>query len=201
MEEWVVDKEPTVAGREDGEVSDPESVRARIEFLLRLRAVRDFRPDPVPAAALDDMLAVARWTGTAANRQHWELVVVQDRAMLRQLAELEGYAQHLAGAPLGIVLVMAGRLAEQETYDEGRLAERIMLAAAAHDLGSCIGWLRGDGSEAAKRLLGIPVERTVRTILSVGYPDEVAGGARRKAADARKPIAAFVHYGRYGGTG
>ena len=181
-------------------MDDGRELRARIDLLRGLRAVREFRPDPVPHEALDDMLDVARWTGTASNRQHWEVVVVRDRDMLRRLAGLEGYARHLAGAPLGIVLVMAGRLPEQETFDEGRLAERLMLAAAAHGLGSCIGWLRGDGPEAAKALLGIPDDRLVRTLLSVGYPDEAARRARPKNPAARKPVAAFVHLDRYGGA-
>jgi nitroreductase len=143
------------------------------------------------------MLDVARWTGTASNRQHWELVLVENRKTLRTLGGLDGYAAHLAGAPLGVVLVMAGQLEEQETFDEGRLAERIMLAAEAHGLGSCIGWLRGAGQEEAKRLLGIPPERLVRTILSVGYPDEAARRARPTNRDARKPTEDFVHRARY----
>ena len=179
-------------------MTDCDAVRDQIDLLRGLRAVREFRPDPVPQAALDDMLEVARWTGTASNRQHWELVVVLDRGTLRHLAGLEGYAGHLVGAPLGVVLVMAGERAEQETFDEGRLAERIMLAAAAHGLGSCIGWLRGGGPDAAKALLGIPRERLVRTLLSVGYPDAAVRRARPTNRDARKPTSAFVHFDRYG---
>jgi len=178
-------------------MSDPTATQTQIAFLRRLRAVREFLPDPVPAAAIADLLAVARWTGTATNRQHWELVLVEDRETPRTLSGLEGYAAHLAGAPLGIVLVMAGKSAEQETFDEGRLAERIMLAAEAHHLGSCIGWLRGAGQEKAKHLLGIPSERLVRTLLSIGYPDEVARRARPLNPDARKPTEAFVHRERY----
>ena len=34
---------------------------------------------------------------------------------------------------------------EQETYDEGRLSERIMLAAAAFGVGSSVGWFRRSG--------------------------------------------------------
>jgi len=179
-------------------MSDQETTRAEIDLLRRLRAVREFRPDPVPAAALEEMLDVARWTGTASNRQHWELVVIEERATLRALAGMEGYAAHLAGAPLGIALVMAGELPEQETFDEGRLAERIMLAAEAHGLGSCIGWLRGEGQTAAKRLLGVPSEKELRTFLSVGYPDEAARRARPVNREARKPLGAFVHRERYG---
>jgi nitroreductase len=91
--------------------------------------------------------ALVRWSGSASNRQHWELVVVQKCETLQALAQCEGYAKHLAGAALGIVLVMAGEpdLVDQETFDEGRLSERIMLAAEAYGVGSCIGWRRRAG--------------------------------------------------------
>jgi nitroreductase len=174
-------------------MTEVESPR-EIAFLRRLRAVREFRPDPVPEAAVRDMLDVLRWSGSAGNRQPWEVVPVKDRETLRALAALEGFAEHLAGAPLGVVLVMAGRQPEQETFDEGRLAERIMLAALAYDLGSSIGWFRGGGTDEAKRILGIPPERLVRTAISVGYPS--AEAARR--GGRRKPMAEIVHRDRYG---
>ena len=172
-----------------------QTVEDRIAFLRRLRAVRRFRPDPVPQAVVDDLLEVARWTGSARNLQPWELVVIRDRETLRALAEVRGYAGHLADAPLGIVLVMSGERAEQETYDEGRLSERIMLAALAHGVGSSIGWLVGDGRAAAKEILGIPHERVVRTAISLGYPDEEARRAR--TGQARKPLPQIVHEERY----
>ncbi len=171
----------------------------RIAFLRGLRAVRAFRPDPVPQAALDDILDVARWSGSASNRQPWELIIVRDAEDRRKLAAVEGYAQHLAGAPLGIVLVMAGAAGqeEQEIYDEGRLCERIMLAASAHGLGSCIGWLVGGGSDDVMAFLDIPPARRVRTVISIGYPDEAALRARPKREQARKPLSEIVHDGKY----
>lgn len=172
--------------------------RPCIDLLRSLRAVRFFRPEPIPAAVLDDILQVVRWTGSARNLQPWEVVVIRDREMLRALAAQEGYAKHLAGAALGIALVMAGRLLEQETFDEGRLSERIMLAAAAHGVGSCIGWFAGEGREAAKALLGVPKERLLRTAISLGYTDEAAQRARPKPPQARKPLAEIVHWERYG---
>ena len=178
-------------------MSDAQTARDRIAFLRRLRAVRNFRPDPVPQEVVDDLLQVARWSGSASNRQPWELVVVRDPETLRQLAALEGSVKHLADAPLGIVLVLAGERPEQEAYDDGRLSERIMLAAAAHGVGSCIGWFRGEGREAARELLGVPQERTVRTVLSLGYPDEEARRARQRPAQARKPLSEIVHQERY----
>src|SRR5918999_1366818 len=92
----------------------------RIAFLRSLRAVRSFRPDPVPQEVVDDILEVARWSGSASNRQPWELVLIRDRETLGALTRVEGYANHLADASLGIVLVMAGERPTRETYDEGR---------------------------------------------------------------------------------
>ena len=168
----------------------------RIAFLRSLRAVRSFRPDPVPQEVVDDVLEVARWSGSASNRQPWELVVIRAKETLEALARLEGYARHLAGAPLGILLVMAGERPTQETYDEGRLAERVMLAALAHGVGSSVGWIVGGGREAAREILGVPEGRMVRTAISLGYPDEEA--RRRQAGRARKPLSEIVHYERYG---
>jgi nitroreductase len=168
----------------------------RLAFLRSLRAVRSFSPDPVPQEVVDDILEVARWSGSASNRQPWELVVIRDRETLGALARVEGYAGHLADAPLGIVLVMAGERHTQETYDEGRLAERIMLAAHAHGVGSSVGWIVGGGGDAAREILGVPEGRVVRTAISLGYPDEAA--RRRRAGQARKPLSEIVHEERYG---
>ncbi len=178
---------------------DTESAKRLIAFLRKLRAVRQFRPDPIPQEIINDVLEVARWSGSASNRQPWEFIVIRKRETLRALAAVEGYASHLANAPLGIVLVMAGEQdqAEQETFDEGRLSERIMLAAAAYGVGSSIGWFKGKGVRAAKEILGIPEHRLVRTAISLGYPDEQALRARPKPAQARKLLAALVHEERY----
>ncbi|HEY8738269.1 MAG TPA: hypothetical protein VIO62_14650 [Candidatus Dormibacteraeota bacterium] len=40
-----------------------------------------------------------------------------------------------------------------------------MLAALAHGVSSSIGWLDGAGRAEAKRLLGVPDKRLLRTIL------------------------------------
>jgi nitroreductase len=180
-------------------VIQTDNAKEFIALLRGLRAVRQFRAGALPQEAVDAILDVARWSGSASNRQHWEFVVIGERETLQALAKCEGYAGHMAGAALGIVVVMAGNadLVDQETYDEGRLSERIMLAAEAYGIGSCIGWLKGNGRKDAKGLLGIPQERLVRTVISLGYPDEEARRARPKVADARKPLSELVHWERY----
>jgi nitroreductase len=181
-------------------MANVKSTSDRVRFLRGLRAVRQFLPQPVPQHAIDDMLEVARWTGSANNRQPWEFVLIRDGETLRTLGAVPGAtARHLKGAPLGIVLVMSGdrQRAVHETYDEARLSERIMLAAAAHGLGSCIGWFTGTASAEAKRILGIPEERQVRTAISIGYPDPEARQARMRPPQPRKPLGELLHEERY----
>ncbi len=177
-------------------MTDKETAKDRLSFLRSLRAVREFRDEPVPREVVDDILEVARLSGSASNKQPWEFVVVTERATLDALAGVEGYADHLRRAPLGIVPVMAGEREEQEAYDEGRLCERIMLAALAHGVGSSIGWFVREGRSEAKELLDVPSGRTVRTAISLGYPDDVA--RRGRGAPSRKPLSEIVHEERYG---
>ena len=125
--------------------TDPSAL---VGFLKSLRTVRFFEQHkPVPENVLQDVLEVVRWSGSARNRQPWEFVVVRDRKTLKSLAACEGRAAHLANAALGIVLVMAGEpeFFEQETFDEGRLSERISLTAASYGVASAAGLVQGAG--------------------------------------------------------
>jgi nitroreductase len=171
----------------------------KIEFLRTLRSVRRFTDQPVPQEVIDDLLKVARWSGSAKNRQPWTFIVVQDREMIKQLSEAEGTARHLAGAPLAIVIAMDGDpdQVQQETFDEGVVSQRIQLAAYANGIGSAIGWFKGAGRDRVKELLGIPPERLVRTALSIGYEDVGAEGARSHRDQPRKPLEEIVRYERF----
>jgi nitroreductase len=178
-----------------------DSAAGRIEFLRGLRATRQLRPDPVPDAALHDILEVGRWSGSAGNRQPWEMVVVRDRAMLQRLASIDGAtAGHLATAAVGIAIVMHPEAPDLDAYDEGRFAERILLAAAAHGLGAAVGHFTGPGetwaaSAEAKRLLGIPEALMLRETISVGYPAEHL--QKTPNPPGRKPLEQLVHWERY----
>src|SRR3979490_1387262 len=103
----------------------------QIRLLRGLRAVRRFSDREIPAEALDDILGVARWTGSSKNTQPWGLIVIGDRDTLGRLARLGQYADHLAAAPLAVAITME-RATFSTEFDKGRLAQNIMLAAWAH---------------------------------------------------------------------
>ena len=69
-----------------------ENPQQFIRLLRGLRAVRQFRPGAIPQEVIDALLEVARWSGSAGNRQHWELVVIQEKRTLQALARCEGFA-------------------------------------------------------------------------------------------------------------
>lgn len=169
---------------------------AILTFLRELRNIRHYQDTPVPDDVLHEILEVARWSGSAKNAQPWSFVVIRDQVTLGALADLPGFVKHVNRAPLGIMLVMDGHAdqAAAETFDEGRLTERIMLAADALGLVSSIAWYGGPTSTSASRILGIPEGRLVRTLISIGYPDRDAHLANPNGLSGRKELSATVHY-------
>lgn len=167
--------------------------------LRSLRQARRFTGQPVPDEIVNDLLEVARWTGSSKNTQPWHFIVVTDPEVRQQLSTAGPYAGFLAGAPLVIVVAMAGRNPGSESYDEGRVTERVMLAAASHRLGSGTGWFLpgAEGADRVKELLGIPSEMSVRQAIGIGY---VADGEQRvsSVAGGRKPLDEIVSRGRFG---
>jgi nitroreductase len=186
-------------------VESPEALKLT-GFLKSLRAVRRFAADPIPDEVLDDILAVARWTGSSKNTQPWHLVVVRERATLEQLATCGPYAGHLAGARAAIVLVMEDG---NRRFDEGRLAQNIMLAGWARGLGSCIGSLYPDANKRrARALLDVPAEKWLHTAISLGYPADPSAlrlsanrGGLTDVPLGRQNFADFVSWERYGAAG
>ena len=169
----------------------------QVEFLRRLRTVRDFTSQPVPEEVLRDVLEVGRWTGTANNKQPAEIVVVRDQAAREKLTQYGANTASKAAAAL--VIVMSGETEREEldVFDEGRIAERLCLAAAAHGLGSGVTWLKGEGPEHAKEFLGIPKEKRVRTVVCVGHRDEAAIKAKPRHPQPRRELGDVARWERY----
>jgi nitroreductase len=140
------------------------------DLIKSLRSVRWFSERAVSDDVLLDILDTGRWTGSAKNTQPWDLIVVKNRSTLEALAMCGRYAGHLATATLALALVMRGDDVST-LMDEGRLMQNLMLGAWAHGVGSCIASIYpADSEQRARELLGIPPDRHLRTMLSLGYP-------------------------------
>ncbi len=158
-------------------------------FILGLRAIRDFKPDPLAEEDLAAILEAGRWTGSSKNRQDWSFVVITDRERLQELAEHGDFTQPVRDSAATIVLVQE---AGGNMFDIGRAAQNIMLAAKAKGVASCPITLHRDAQ--ARRFLGAPEDRVTRYAVALGYPAE---GAEPRQYGGRKPADAVVHRERY----
>jgi nitroreductase len=172
-----------------------DHAEAMLGTMRRLRAVRDFADSPVDDAALHEIMRVARWSGSAENRQPWRFVVVRDRDLRERLAALTPEAPQVGRAPVVIGVVMPGERAVLDAFDEARAAERILLAAAALDLGAALAWVPQDARAAAASLLGVPEGRLLRTVIAIGHPAPAATTPKRASGPARLPLETLVHDG------
>jgi len=160
--------------------------------LRRTRQVRQFTDEPVDAAQLAAIADVARWTGSASNSQPWRFIVVTDVDVLRQIAEIgppQTRSLQTATAAIAIVLPTAedDRHEIGIAYDDGRAAERVLIAAGMLGLGAGIAWIRPDVRPAIGELLGLPADRYIRTIISLGHPTEAALAPKAAPGEARLP--------------
>jgi nitroreductase len=171
--------------------------KAIARLLRRVRQIRDFRPDPVPDDLLHEILEVARWTGSASNRQAWRFIVIRDAAMLKQIAEIGAPSTtHVGKAPLAIAVVMPGDAEVRNAFDEGRVTERILIAAELLGLGAGIAWVKADLRAQVHALLGVPEQQFVRSIVAIGDPTEAARKPKSEPGTARKPLDELVYQER-----
>ena len=159
------------------------------EFVVGLRAIRDYRDEPITDKDMTAILEAARWTGSSKNLQNWAFVVVQDRAQLDQLAGCGSFTDPVRNSAATIVIVEEAGGYE---FDSGRVAQNIMLAADAMGVASCPITLHR--REAAAELMGLTEGRTCHYAVALGYP---ATGAAPKKKGGRKSLDDLVHWERY----
>jgi coenzyme F420-0:L-glutamate ligase/coenzyme F420-1:gamma-L-glutamate ligase len=56
-------------------------------FLRTRRSIRRFKPDPIPAAVIENILTTATFAPSAHNRQPWRFCVVTDLSVKQKLAD------------------------------------------------------------------------------------------------------------------
>ena len=163
-----------------------------LRALRRTRQIRRFTGEPVTESDIQAILEVCRWTGSSMNTQQWQFIVIRDAAVRSRIAEISKYARHVGGAPVAIAIQMPGDDVETDAYDEGRVAERILIAAGAMDLGAGIGWAEEPERPEIGRLLGVTPPAFVRTIVSIGHPTDEARRPRTGPGTGRRPLEGFV---------
>jgi nitroreductase len=168
--------------------------------LLRVRQIREFTPDPVSPAALEAISEVGRWSGSSRNTQPWRFIVIRDEATLRRIAELglpQTRSLKTATAAIAIALPSDPKRAVSYAYDDGRAAERMLIAASFLGLGAAIAWILPEIRASIGELLGLPDGWIVRTIVALGHPTTAAQRPKSAPGTARRPRSEAVFEERW----
>jgi nitroreductase len=134
--------------------------------ILSLRTIREFTKEPITDESLDRILEAGRWSGSAKNVQPWHFIVIRNNDRLIELSKCGSYAQHLPGAQVAVAIVSDPVRAA--SFDAGRAAQNMMLAAWAEGIGSGIATMHDQA--CAKKVLRIPEDKDITIVLDFGYP-------------------------------
>ena len=177
-----------------------DSPAERLRPLRRTRQIREFTDEPVDRVDLEAIVDVARWSGSSRNSQPWRFIVLTDVAVLRRIAEVgmpQTRSLGTATAALAIVLPVDDAHELGLAYDDGRVAERVLISAGMLGLGAGIAWVRSAVRSPIGEVLGLPADRYVRTIVALGHPTEAALAPKTAPGTARLPREKTVYEERW----
>ena len=157
-----------------------------LELAKKRRSVRKYSSGAVPREAIDRCLEAARLAPSACNSQPWYFIVVDDRKLKDELADKAFSGVYSMNAFAGSAPVLIAVVTERSNYiarlggyfkgiqysliDIGITCEHLVLQAEEEGLGTC--WLGWFNEKAAKEVLGVPKNKKIDILISVGYPEE-----------------------------
>jgi nitroreductase len=189
---------------------NPSQINHTLELIHAHGSVRHYKPDALPVAMIETIVAAAQRTATSSNLQTYSIVAVTDAAKRARLSELCGNQKHVAEAPLFLAwcadLARLERVCELRGYtqvseytenfliaavDAAIAAQNAVLAAQSLGLGTCyIGSLRNNPAEVIE-LLGLPHLVFPLVGMTLGWP------ARQPPIRPRLPMSAVLHWETY----
>lgn len=146
--------------------------------ILTRVSVRRFTDDAVSDEQLTAILHAAMAAPSGVNKQPWEFVVVDDRELLTQLADVLPYAKMTANAPVAIVVcgnkqrVLQGVDDNLWEQDCSAASENILLAAHAIGLGgvwTCL-YPHPERIEPVRKILNISENLIPFNLIPIGHP-------------------------------
>jgi nitroreductase len=158
-----------------------------LEAIRKRRSVREYTGEPIPRADLETIVDAGRLAASGHNSQPWDFVVVTDRVMIEQLKVASLWMEQ-AGAIIAVVMDPGSRWWRE---DGSAAVENMLIAATALGYGSC--WLQGytmPREEEFKRLLKVPTEKRLLTLVPIGVP------VQWPTVD-KKTLAEVIHWERY----
>lgn len=175
-----------------------DEINSTIRDIMTRTSVRRYTDEPVDGRQVEIMLRAAMSAPTGVNRQPWEIIVVDKKELLTQLADTLPYAKMTSHAPIAFVMCGdASRFLEGDdatlwVQDLSAASENLLLAAHSLGLGgvwTCL-YPHPDRMKAVSGILGIPAGYVPFNLIPVGHP--AAGQNPRDKWDETR-----VHYNSF----
>ena len=114
-----------------------------LKVLTERRSCRSYRPDPIPAEILDQILEAGTFAATGMGRQSPIMIAVTDKSTRDQLSKMNADVMGAGndpfyGAPV-VIVVLADRSVPTYLYDGSLVMGNLM--NAAHSLGIASCWI------------------------------------------------------------
>jgi nitroreductase len=143
------------------------------------REGRKYAKREIPYEVRHRILDAGRLSGSSQNRQPWRFYVLEDRALVEQVAETVHAPSNVLGATFLVAITVAGK--GPLSFDAGRAAQNMMLAAWNEGVVGCPNAM--SDSERTAELLGLEEGEKPAIILSFGYPKLERDPESRSAED------------------
>ncbi|MFI3295935.1 MAG: nitroreductase family protein [Rikenellaceae bacterium] len=150
-----------------------------IDAIMTRSSVRTYTDQAIEEQQIETMLKAAMAAPTAGNRQPWQFIVVDDKAILEQFPPVIKGANMAPKAPLAIVVCgepdksFEGELSEYWVQDASAATENLLLAAHSLGLGAVwCGVYPDQNGRVAKiqEILSLPEGVKPLNIIVIGYP-------------------------------
>ena len=114
-----------------------------LKVLTERRSCRSYKPDPIPAEILDQILEAGTFAATGMGKQSPIMIAVTDRKTRDQLSKMNADVMGASndpfyGAPV-VIVVLADRAVPTYLYDGSLVMGNLM--NAAHSLGIASCWI------------------------------------------------------------
>jgi nitroreductase len=176
-----------------------------IEAIKERRSIRSYKQDQIKEETISLLLEAIKWSPSWANTQCWEVILVRDPEIKKELQQTlpKGNPARDAILKAPVLFVMCAQLKKAGYYkgsaptkfgdwfmfDLGIATQSLCLAAHSLGLGSVIVGLFDH--DKAKQILRVPEGYEVVAIVPVGYPEKIPSAPKRRETKE------FVHYERF----
>lgn len=146
-----------------------------LELCQQRRSIRKYTSQPVEQEKIDYMLRCALMVPSSKRTNPWEFIVVRNEHTLRAMQGCRTYGSGMfETAMAAIVVALDTSLSDTWMADGAIAAEHLLLAAEEQGLGAC--WCqvyqREGAEDLIRELCGVPENRTVLCVISLGYKNE-----------------------------